>query len=93
MTSPIRFGRKIPMPSTIEIKHDLRLMATADAIAAATAGEAQGADSAARLAAIVGDLATKHGLSPDRAMMLVARFGIGRQALEGAGQDLRASKT
>ena len=83
MSKPIRFGRKIPMPSTLEIKHDLRLMEAADAIVAGTTEQRD---------TIVGDLATKHGLSPDRAMMLVARFGIGREALEGAAQDLRASK-
>ena len=83
MSKPIRFGRKIPMPSTVEIKHDLRLMEAADAIVAGTPEQRN---------AIVGDLATKHGLSHDRAMMLVSRFGIGRDALEGAAQDLRASK-
>ena len=93
MTRPIRFGRKTPMPSTIEIKHNLRLMATVDAIATVTAGGIRGADSVEQLAAIAGDLATTHGLSRDRAKMLVARSGIGREALEGAAQDLRASKT
>ncbi len=92
MTTPIRFGRKVPMPSTIEIKHDLRLMATADAIVAATADAPHSAETDEQLAAIVGDLAVKHGLSRDRAAMLVARFGIDRQALEGAAQDLLSSK-
>ena len=90
MTNPIRFGRKIPMPSTIEIKHDLRLMATADAIVATTA-EGRSADSDEQLAAIVGDLAAKHGLSHDRAAMLVTRFGIGRDAVEVAARHLRAN--
>ena len=92
MTNPIRFGRKIPMPSTIEIKHDLRLMETADAIVAATAGTPRDADTEQQLSAIVGDLAAKHGLSRDRAAMLVARFGIDRHTLEGAAQDLQTSK-
>ncbi len=83
MSNPIRFGRKIPMPSTIEIKHDLRLMEAADAIIAGTPEQRD---------AVVGDLATKHGLSRDRAMMLVARFGIGPEALDGAARNLRASK-
>ena len=92
MNKLIRFGRKIPMPSTIEIKHDLRLMATADAIVAATHDQPPTADTVEQLTHIVGDLAAKHGLSRDRAAMLVARFGIARETLEGAAQDLRASK-
>ena len=92
MTNPIRFGRKIPMPSTIEIKHDLRLMAKADAIVATTAGKGRSAESDEQLAAIVGDLAAEYGLSRDRAAMLVARFGISRQTLDVAAQDLRSRK-
>jgi hypothetical protein len=92
MSNLIRFGRKIPMPSTIEIKHDLRLMASADAVVAAS-DEPQTAEMREQLAHIVGDLAAKHGLSRDRAAMLVARFGIARDTLEGAAQNLRASQT
>ncbi len=83
MSNATRFGRKIPMPSTVEIKHDLRLMEAADAIVAGTAEQRD---------AIVGDLATKHGLPHDRAMMLAARLGIGRESLEGAAHDRRAGK-
>ena len=92
MSSSIRFGRKIPMPSTIEIKHDLRLMETADAVLAARAGDAPGARGDDRSAAIVDDLIAGHGLPRDRAVMLVARFGIDREALEGAARDLRAGE-
>lgn len=37
---------------------------------------------------IIGDLACKHGLSKDRAQMLVDKFGTGRAGLEGAAQSL-----
>ncbi len=92
MTNLIRFGRRISMPSTTEIKHDLRLMATTDAIMAKLGDAPQTAETQAELAHVVGDLATKHGLSRDRAAMLVARFRLGRDALENAAQDLRTSK-
>ncbi len=84
MSKLVRYGRKIPMPSTIEIKHELRLMAAADALSHAATPE--------EIGHIVDDLAAKHGLSSERAAMLVERFGIGRQTLEGAAQDLRASR-
>ncbi len=92
MSNLIRFGRKIAMPSSAEIKHDLRLMATADAIVAKMGDEPRTPETQAELAHVVGDLAAKHGLSRDRAAMLVARFGLGHDALEGAAQNLRASK-
>lgn len=42
---------------------------------------------------IVGDLACKHGLSKERAQMLVDRFGIDRMDLEGAAQSLRERRS
>ena len=68
MTGLIGFGRKILKSSTIEIKHDLRLMERANAIAA-SAGMGRGADSDQHLKSIVGDLATKHGLPRDQPTM------------------------
>ena len=89
-----RFGRKLPLPSTAEIKHDLRLMAAADALRGASA-ESTAAEplTSGQSSLLIGDLAVKHGLSVDRARMLVDRFGIGRRSLDGAAQDLRAWKS
>lgn len=70
------------MPSTSEIKHELRLMAAADALVSAT--------SADDMKTIVDDLARKDGFSAERAQMLVDRFEIERRVLEGAAQDLHA---
>ena len=68
------------MPSTQEIKHEMRLMEAADALVLATSPD--------DMQHIVGDLAAKHGLSPERAQMLVDRFGIEKRVLEAAAQDL-----
>ncbi len=92
MSTLIRFGRKVPLPSTAEIKHDLKLMESADAIVATLGDAPMTPQLEADLAHVIGDLAAKHGLSRDRAAMLVARFGIGHDALESAAQDLLESK-
>lgn len=34
MTDTFRFGRRVKLPSTVEIKHELRMMMLADSIAA-----------------------------------------------------------
>ena len=36
-----------------------------------------------------GELATKHGISPDRAQMLIDRFGHDPERLAQAAEDLR----
>ena len=94
MSKPTRFGRKLSLPSTAEIKHDLRLMAAAGELIDATdRADPQNTLSNSASAILVGDLAAKHGLSLDRAQMLVDRFGIGRRRLDGAAVDLHAWKS
>lgn len=70
MSKLIRYGRKIPLPSTAEIKHELRLMAAGETLTHSASADDR--------ALIVQDLACKHGISEDRAWMLVDRFGIGQ---------------
>ena len=82
MSNATRFGRKVPLPSTVEIKHDLRLMEAAAAIVAGTPEERS---------AIIDDLAAEHGLSREQATKLVTRMSTG-EGLEEAARDLRASK-
>ena len=65
--SQLRFGRKIPVPSTAEIKHEIRLMGAADSLAAATTPEA--------FNGVLQTVADGLGLPDDRARLLVERFG------------------
>ncbi len=88
-----RFGRKLPLPSTADLKHELRLMAAAESLLTAEAEDFQSNTmTSTQTAAFVGDLASKHGLSIDRAQMLVDRFGIGRHSLDGAAKGVREWK-
>ena len=64
--SQLRFGRKIPIPSTAEIKHEIRLMGAADALAGAATPEA--------FDGILHDVAGSLGLSADRTRLFVERF-------------------
>ena len=80
MSQMLRFGRRVPLPSTAEIKHELRLMAAAAELRA-TADSQRGV--------LASELARTHGLSIDRAQMLVDRFGLGLHVgeAEHAGFD------
>ena len=79
MNQTTRFGRRLPLPSTADIKHELRLMAAADDLRRAAAARPEGDVTAETLAGgVAGDLARTHGLSVDRAQMLVDRFGLGQ---------------
>ena len=89
MSSLLRFGRKLAIPSTIQIKTDLRMMDAADTLASDGSDPAT-SDEDRRHAA--GDLAAKHGISIERATMLVDRHGAARHALEAAAQTLRDRK-
>ena len=73
MSTQLRFGKKLGLPSLSEITHELRMMAAADRLAAAATGQER--------ALIVNELARKHKLTTDRAQMLADRFGIGHLEL------------
>ena len=70
MVISTRFGRRLPLPSTADVKHELRLMAAADAILASGALSPQQSEAMAR------DLAASNGLSVDRIRMLIDRFAL-----------------
>ena len=79
MNQTTRFGRRLPLPSTAEIKHELRLMAAADELRRVVAAHPEDHGMADTLTAgLAGDLARTHGLSVARAQMLVDRFGLGQ---------------
>ena len=65
--SQLRFGRKIPVPSTAEIKHEIRLMGAADALAAASTPQA--------FNGVLRNVADSLGLPDERARLLIERFG------------------
>ena len=84
-----RFGRKIPLPSTFEIKRDLMIMSTTDALIDALDNQ-HGTD--LDLNNIITNLTTQYHISSDRAQMLINRFGRGKAVLSTAGQDLEMRK-
>ncbi len=72
MSTQLRFGRKMRLPSTIEIKRELTMMAAADTLAIALKGQKC---SARNFAEIMEELTAKYRVSQDRANMLFCRFG------------------
>ena len=73
MNKSSRFGRKLPLPSTAEIKHELRLLAAADELRTRMADNLD-VITVDKVDVIIGDLARSHGLTPARARMLMDRF-------------------
>lgn len=79
MTQTTRFGRRLPLPSTAELKHEMRLMAAADALRRMVIAHPEQRGSTEDLTStLAADLARVHGLSIDRAQMLVDRFALAR---------------
>ena len=74
----------------MQTKDDLHLVPAADDLAVPGAQdnpEFAPTDESRRI--VAGDLARKHGISIDRAGMLVDRLGSNRHTLDGAAQTLR----
>ncbi len=90
MKNTIKFGKRIPLPTTVQIKHELRLLAAADDLVAAGLWDvplSQPTDAA--LSAVAKDLARTHGITLDRAEMLVAHFGSNEHTLRNAADALQ----
>ncbi|WP_162560658.1 hypothetical protein [Methylobacterium durans] len=72
----MKFGRKVPMPSMIQIKHGLRKMAATDALVAAVR---EMNFTPEELSQLISVLAETHGIPPNEAQMLSARFGAAQR--------------
>jgi hypothetical protein len=70
-----RFGRKMPLPSTMEIKRELVLMGRADSIIEEFKKEG---GSEGDLVGTIKGLIDEHRISPDQAQMLINRSGYKR---------------
>jgi hypothetical protein len=70
-----RFGRKIPLPSTCELKHEFRMIEAAEAIASASSG--------ADVKIVIDELARLYGLSQAQAQSLLLRFGAISDGVDG----------
>ena len=73
-----RFGRKIPLPSTTEIRRDLILMTKVDAIVRTMKNEFRSSED---LAAAISGLIDENQISRSRAKMLINGYGRGKAAL------------
>lgn len=89
MATILRFGRKVRLPSTFEIKRELMMMVKADAIAAALKAQECSADD---FADILEELNIKYHVSRDRVNMLLCRFGPGWSGAMEAAKSLNARK-
>ena len=72
MRRSMKFGRRIPAPSTVQIKHDLRVMTMLDDLAASAHEKNLAPD---ELALIIADLVEAHRISPQQAQALSNRIG------------------
>lgn len=76
-----RFGRKIPLPSTMEIKRALVLMSKTDKIINKFENDG---GSSEELATIFAGLIEERHISSDGAQMLISRYGRRKVALATA---------
>lgn len=66
-----RFGRGIPMPSTISIKHELKMMEATDTLAKALHDEQCGPD---EMSQIISNIGNKYKVSPETVSLLRKRL-------------------
>ena len=78
MRRAMKFGRKLPMPSLVQIKHDLKMMTATDALVDAmrTSDYTQ-----QELTSFIDGLAENYGISSDRVQKLSQRFGVAQSAV------------
>jgi hypothetical protein len=72
MQRSMKFGRRMPMPSMVQIKHGLRMMAATDALVAAVREKNLPPE---EISQIIAELTAKYGIPLDRAQMLSSQLG------------------
>jgi hypothetical protein len=75
MRSNMHFWRKVPLPSIVEIKHELRMMAAADTLANAVNSKDCTSE---ELAQIIEDLSASYKFPLDQGQMLLSRLESNR---------------
>ena len=78
MQRAMKFGRKLPMPSSVQIKHDLRMMSAADTLVEAVSTKNYTPQDMSQL---IDSLAEKYGISSDRVQKLSNRFGVSQRVV------------
>ena len=78
MRRAMKFGRKLPMPSLVQIKHDLRMMTATDALVEAMRTKDYTQE---EISYFIHGLAEKYGISSDRVQKLSDRFGVAQRSV------------
>ena len=81
MIKQVRFGRKLRMPPTSVIKHELRMMAATDSLVEGLQSDGR---TPTELGAIIGSFIDKYHIPVDRAHMLMDRLRVDRSFLKVA---------
>ena len=77
MQRSMKFGRKLPMPSMVQIKHDLRKMAATDALVAVVREKNFTPEELSQLTA---ELTEQYRIPTDQAQLLADRIGTEQRA-------------
>ena len=81
MQRSTRFGRKLPIPSTAFIKHELRIMMATDTLSQRLKSQDK---TDQQLGIMIGGFMDTYGISSDRAYMLMDRMKVDRSLLRHA---------
>lgn len=79
MLKETRFGRKMRVPPTAIIKHELRMMAANDALIETLSADGRSPE---EVGEIIGTLISKYHISRDQAYTLMDQLGIDRSFLK-----------
>ena len=90
MGGPTRYDRRPRLSTKRNPKLELRVVSPdADSAVAPESGADTEVLTARQRQQLIGDLAVKHGISVDRAQMLIDRFGNARRRLDCAAHELQ----
>ncbi|WP_336488248.1 hypothetical protein [Methylobacterium nigriterrae] len=90
MKRSMRFGQKIPTPSILQIKHELKLMAATDALMDSINSKTF---TPINLATVIVSLKSCHDISEENAMRIIHKFGYDNGLLERPRQSYQGIHT